>query len=130
MFGSLAEPRSLVISEDDYIEFVAALSSDDPPVPPYVQERLTDSALMLLGFGLDDLDVRVLLRTLVGKNPALMDDYQHVAAQVDVNSSVIDPDRAKSYLEDYFKRVSQMQVYWGTIDDFTADLKRLKGPDR
>lgn len=130
IFGSLEEPDSLVITEDDYLEFVAGVSGPNKPIPSYVSSRVKRSALMLLGFGLEDLDIRVLLRSLVGEGSRLMEEFEHVAAQVDVDAAVMEPKRARDYLTKYFNRVSEMKIYWGTVDDFMRDLATMGAGSR
>lgn len=128
VFGVLDFPDSLVITEDDYLEFLTAVAEHPSLIPPAVRRALADSALMLLGFGLEDWDVRVLLRTLVGQGgSARLRDYTHVAAQVDLSSGVVSPPRARRYLERYFGKFRRpsIDIYWGTVDEFAADLSEL-----
>jgi hypothetical protein len=130
VFGRLEIPESLVITEDDYIEFMIGVAEDRSAIPPPVRAALADSALLLLGFGLLDHDVRVLLRILVGQEGSRkLYRYTHVAAQVDLSTDMISPLRARRYLERYFGKFRQpsIDIYWGTVDEFTADLaKELK----
>jgi hypothetical protein len=123
----------LVITEDDYMEFLIRVAEDKSLVPPPVRAALTDSALLLLGFNLRDYDVRVLLRTLVSREGAQrLYRYTHVAAQVDPSADVLSPERARRYLERYFGKFRQppIDIYWGTVDEFAADLSAVLGPVR
>ena len=133
VFGRLEVPDSLVITEDDYMEFMIRTAEDKSLIPPSVRAALADSALLLLGFNLQDYDVRVLLRTLVGQEGAQrLHRYTHVAAQVDPSSDVMSPERARRYLERYFGKFRQpsIDIYWGTVDEFAADLSAVLGPVR
>lgn len=133
VFGRLEVPDSLVITEDDYMEFMIRTAEDKSLVPPPVRAALADSALLLLGFNLQDYDVRVLLRTLVGQEGAQrLYRYTHVAAQVDPSADVLSPERARRYLERYFGKFRQpsIDIYWGTVDEFAADLSAVLGPVR
>jgi hypothetical protein len=133
VFGRLEVPDSLVITEDDYMEFLIRVAEDKSLVPPPVRAALTDSALLLLGFNLQDYDVRVLLRTLVGREGAQrLYRYTHVAAQVDPSADVLSPERTRRYLERYFGKFRQpsIDIYWGTVDEFAADLSAVLGPVR
>jgi len=130
VFGRLEVPDSLVITEDDYMEFMIRATEDKSLIPPPVRAALADSALLLLGFNLEDYDVRVLLRTLVGQEGAQrLYRYTHVAAQVDPSADVLSPDRARRYLERYFGKFRQpsIDIYWGTVDEFAADLSAVLG---
>jgi hypothetical protein len=131
VFGRLEVPDSLVITEDDYMEFMIRAAEDKSLIPPSVRAALADSALLLLGFNLQDYDVRVLLRTLVGQEGAQrLHRYTHVAAQVDPSGDVLSPERARRYLERYFGKFRQpsIDIYWGTVDEFAADLSAVLGP--
>ncbi len=126
VFGSLRWPESLVITEDDYFDFLCAVAEHRDLVPKVVQGRMADSALMLIGFGLEDWDIRVLLRTLVNQEGALKKPLKkHLAAQVDL-AGAIDPTRAQDYLKNYFKdRQPPIDIYWGSVDEVAADLAEI-----
>jgi len=133
VFGRLEVPDSLVITEDDYMEFMIRAAEDKTLIPPPVRAALADSALLLLGFNLQDYDVRVLLRTLVGQEGAQrLHRYTHVAAQVDPSADMLSPERARRYLERYFGKFRQpsIDIYWGTVDEFAADLSAVLGSAR
>ena len=131
VFGSLDVPESLVITEDDYFEFLVGVTQGSDLIPPPVRRALADSALLFLGFGLEDWDVRILLRTLVSQEGARkLQKYTHVAAQIDLSEMVISPARARRYLERYFGKIRQpsIDIFWGTVDEFTARLVEVWGP--
>jgi hypothetical protein len=65
LHGYLDETRSMVLTEDDYLDFLMRLSTDQHILPPRVQEAFTDSTLLFLGYGLADWNFRVLFRALV-----------------------------------------------------------------
>ena len=97
-----------------------------------VQDALADSALLLLGFRLEEWDIRVLLRGLVTQPGASrLQNYTHVAAQVDLGRQVLAPDRARGYLKRYFgKRQPSIDIYWGTVEQFAAGLAAARAANR
>ena len=128
VFGRLDVPESLVITEDDFDDFVVGVTENRALIPPPVQRALADSALMLLGFGLEERDVRVLLRTLISQEGAhKLGKYTHVAAQLDRQGGVTAPARAQRYLERYFARFRQpsIEIFWGSVEEFSADLAEI-----
>jgi hypothetical protein len=132
VFGNLDFPDSLVLTEDDYFDFLIAVTENkDELVPTSVRSRLADSALLFLGFGLQDWDVRVLLRTLVSQDKR-MKRYKHTAAQIDLGSDVESPSRAREYLETYFRvlREPPIDIYWGSVEEFADDLAAALEPAR
>jgi hypothetical protein len=124
ILGTIEYPDSIVIAEDEYFEFLAAVARDRELIPGPVREAIADSTLLFLGFGLDDWDVRVLLRSLISPEAAeRLGRFQHVAAQIDVGSAN-SVDDARRYMEMYFQRfrVPSIDIYWSTVEDFTRQL--------
>lgn len=128
VFGRLDHPQSLVLTEDDYFEFLIGVSEDRELIPPVVKRALVDSALLLLGFRLDDWDSRTLWRALVRQEGgARRKHYKHVAAQVDLAGTVVAPDDARLYLSEYFGKLSHppLDIFWGRVDELTTLLHNL-----
>jgi hypothetical protein len=122
LFGHLARPRSLVLTEDDYFDFLIGVTRDKDLVPPGVRRAFADSSLMFLGFRLDEWDFRVLFRSIVNQEGDRRKEHTHVAVQIDPEEgSTIEPDRARSYLEKYFQG-SNITIYWGSTESFIKEL--------
>ncbi|WP_222273522.1 SIR2 family NAD-dependent protein deacylase, partial [Modestobacter marinus] len=84
LLGTFDEPESLVLTEDDYFDFLIGVTRNRDLVPKVVRRRLADSALMFVGFRLDEWDFRVLYRSLLrSEGERRRDLYTHVAVQVD-----------------------------------------------
>jgi hypothetical protein len=133
VFGRLELPESLVLTEDDHFEFLASVAADATLVPVPVSRALADSALLFLGFGLEDWDVRILLRSLISQEGARrLQKYTHVAAQIDLDQSVLSPARARRYLERYFGRFRKpsIDIFWGSVEEFTSGLHEVWEPAR
>jgi hypothetical protein len=128
LYGKLDEPQSLVITEDDYFDFLIGATKRSKLIPKIVRSALADSGLLLLGFRLDEWDFRVLFRTLMqqeGKSRRAQ--YAHVAAQVDPEEGRIqEPERARRYLQSYFSQNPEIRIdiFWGTVEDFARELKQ------
>ncbi len=132
LFGHLAQPDSLVITEDDYFDYLIGVTKNRELIPEAVRRALTDSALLFLGFRLDEWDFSMLFRSILNQQgERRRSKYLHVAAQVDPEeASIIDPSRARRYLESYFSQHDQIQVsiYWGSVDDFARQLSQHWNP--
>ena len=61
--------RDLILTEEDYIEFLTVASIKDKGVPAPIADKLVDSTLLFLGYGLEDWDFRVIFHALIGKLP-------------------------------------------------------------
>jgi len=127
LFGRLDDIESLVLTEDDYFDFLIDFWREHERVPPVVRAALASSSLLFLGFNLNQWDFRVLFRSLLkGAGNQKRRKQLHVAVQVDPDDDQItDPDRAREYLEQYFEGFSESEVsiYWGSSEDFLSELQ-------
>jgi hypothetical protein len=57
--------ESLVLAEDDYLDFLVNVSRDPKMLPPRIEEALTGASLLFIGYRLADWSFRVLFRGLV-----------------------------------------------------------------
>lgn len=123
LFGRLRNPESLVLTEDDYFDYLIRATSNKELIPKPVRRALSDAALLFLGFRLDDWNFRVLFRSIMSQEGgARRLKYAHVAAQIDPEEDrILEPKRARRYLESYFQD-AQISIYWGTTEDFIRDL--------
>ena len=123
LFGQFSQPESVVLTEDDYFDYLIGVTGNKDLIPGVVRAALANSALMFLGFQMDDWDFRVLFRSIMrqegGSRRAM---YKHVAVQIDLEQGrILDPERARRYLEEYFQD-SDISIYWGNTQDFVNEL--------
>ena len=123
LFGHMRAPRSLVLTEDDYFDFLIGVTRDKDLVPVGVRRAFADSSLMFLGFRLDEWDFRVLFRSIVNQEGDRRGEHTHVAVQIDPEEGrSIEPERARRYLESYFQS-SNITIYWGSTESFVKELR-------
>jgi hypothetical protein len=134
VFGLEAYPESMVLNEDDYLDFLVRITRNtteqkEPLLPWYVHQALTQSSLLLLGYKLHNWDFRVLFRGLI-KNPrgslrseGLREPKFSLAIQLDPHQQY--PNISKSeiheYLEKYFNS-SNFSVKLNSVDRFVTTL--------
>lgn len=123
LYGRLPEPESLVLTEDDYFDYLIGVTGNKDLIPVVVRRALADTALLFLGFQLDDWNFRVLFRSVMRQEGGgRRAKYTHVAAQVDPEEGrILEPERARRYLEQYFQG-ADISIYWGSAEDFVKDL--------
>lgn len=125
LFGRYAEPDSLVITENDVFDFLLNVNptSKIPRIPATISAALVSSALLILGFPIEDWKFRVFFRTLMNQpGKQLRKSYTHIAAQIDPeDGQALDGARARKYLENYFE-TSKITIFWGTAEDFLREL--------
>lgn len=125
LHGHCPMPESLVLTEDDYLDFLVALSGSTDLLPPRIERALSGASLMFLGYAITDWDFRVLFRSLVSYLEKSVSRV-HVSVQLSPGGADITPERkekAQEYLNSYFGKL-QIQVYWGTCADFIAELRK------
>jgi hypothetical protein len=125
LFGRLREPDSLVITEDDFFDYLIGVTNNKQWIPAAVRSKLVNAALLFLGFQLDSWDFRILYRSIIKQEGyQLRGKYVSVAAQIDPEGSrLLEPERARKYLEQYFQGAN-ISIYWGSADDFLSELNR------
>ncbi len=128
VFGRLRYPQSLVLTEDDYFDFLIAVTRNETlemaAVPGAVSRALASSGLLLVGFQADDWDFRALFRGIMRQpGSALGQDFTRVAVQFNpAEGQSIDPDRASRYLNSYFQQNQNTSVFWGSPEEFVTKL--------
>jgi len=125
--------ESLVLTEDDYLEFLINASRGDDPLPPRIERAITGTSLLLLGYRLDDWDFRVLFHLLLAKYLQRNTTRTHIAVQItplrDEATSEVKK-KVQDYMDRYIvtKNIG-IKVFWGTSQAFIAELKRRRGGD-
>lgn len=113
--GRLDDPDSLVLSEDDYFEWLNAWAIRRRSVPQSVLKALTNTPLLFLGYrSLDGWDFRIIsqgIRNLGGST--LMHRNLHVA----VLPLSQDPEEAQNFAPDW------LSIYWGETRRFLNEMR-------
>jgi hypothetical protein len=124
LFGNLRQHHSVVLTEDDYFDYLIGVTSNRDLIPGVVSRSLADTALLFLGFQMDDWNFRVLfrsLRSLEGRRRR--GRFAHIAVQIDPEGGrILEPGRARRYLERYFQG-GDITIFWGSLDDFISQLR-------
>jgi hypothetical protein len=114
----------LVLTEDDYFDYLIK-TAEDKLIPDEVQSALVDNSLLFLGFRLTDWHFRVLFRlmmSLPGRDR--LKNYCHVAVQLDPDlQTMADAERAKVYLAEYFGAEPNIDIFWGSSEEFLTALR-------
>jgi CHAT domain-containing protein/SIR2-like protein len=123
LFGDLQDPDSLVLTEDDYFDYLIGVTTNKELIPPTVRAALANTALMFLGFHIDDWSFRVLFRIIMNQSGGQRRSiYKHVAVQINPEEGrFIEVEAARRFLESYFHS-SDIAIYWGSVEDFIREL--------
>lgn len=123
LFGLEEFPETIVLHEDDYLDFLFAVlrDADQRLVPSYLFQSIAQSDLILLGYRLRDWDLRVMFRGLLNTPAKLR--KMNLAIQMDparIQSDELN-EKIKAYLLGYFDE-STFKVAWGSPQDFVRRL--------
>jgi hypothetical protein len=116
----------MVLTEDDYLDFLAVISQnnyqENPLLPWYLRKALTQSSLLLLGYHLRDWDFRTLFRGIINTPSSSLREFS-LAIQLDpkMQRGIISPEQVRDYLQKYFGS-SKFDVVWSTPHDFIKTL--------
>jgi hypothetical protein len=123
LHGTQDRADSLVLTEDDYVDFIVSTSKDLKKIPSFVKAALTDHVLLFLGYSLSDWNFRVLFRSLQeyrGKSTR----RGHVAVQLEPGGlSEENLERAVKFLHRYFGS-QHIVVFFGHIKVFVKTLRQ------
>lgn len=142
-FGHLDYPSTLVLTEDDYFDYLIGITKNTPSVhtgqtgetgtaaiPEVVKTAISRRGLLFLGFRVSDWEFRTLFRRILAQEHSLF-TRRSTGAPVHTNVSVqlepaeggeyLEPEGARQYLNKYFQP-KQVQVYWGRAEQFIQKL--------
>lgn len=113
-------PSTMVLSEDDYLDFLVRVSQPPDPnkplIPLYLKEALAVSSLALLGYRLQAWDFRVLFRGII-KQSILRQYSLVIQLSPEEQTGILNSEEARKYLQEYFEP-SMFKVEWGDTDRF------------
>lgn len=127
--------ESLVLTEDDYLDFLVSMSKqnfvvnmsnrnrqqDKQLLPPGIQDALSGSSILFVGYSLADWTFRVLFRGLINSTEK---GLRRVSVAVQLPpASKSNPVNVQAYLSRYFSNMD-VQCYWGTAQQFMLELKQ------
>ncbi|MDX1520803.1 MAG: SIR2 family protein [Anaerolineae bacterium] len=116
LLGYDAYPESMVLTEDEHLEFLIAirqnLGRDTDPISLRVRQAMAESSVILLGYSLRDLDFKVVFWGLIKPRPI---------PQTSVSVQLPPSDVERAFLEKYLNTF-EFRVYWGDIQKYTNEL--------
>lgn len=114
-------PESLVLTEDDHLEFLVAISQEmgrpADRIPARVRETLTRSSLLLLGYDLQNWEFRTLFWGLLKPREIRQQGFSVLHLQLEPNEA------EQKYLQTYMSK-ADLEVFSGSIHEYTGELFR------
>jgi SIR2-like domain len=126
LYGQIGAEKSLVLTEDDYLDFLMNTSEYPELIPAQVRKALSNTTLLFLGYHNCDLEFRILLRRLAAWPYFMKNDRKpHVSVQIVAVGDGPAKPRAYStleYLREYCGEL-KISVHPGTSRQFIEELK-------
>jgi hypothetical protein len=120
LYGLEEYPQTLVLSEDDYINFLISIGGDTdtahPKIPLYLRGAVGESQLILIGFRLSDWDFRVLFRLMMNFRTGFSPRGMLIQLQDKENDA-----NAIDYLKSYYGKKS-FDIEWSDSERFVQEL--------
>jgi hypothetical protein len=126
LFGKLEDPKSWVLTEDDFLQFLIGFANNRSKIPPSVLRGLAATSLLFLGFQMEDWNFRTVLNTFLSLEGHMKgySSFQSLGVQIAPEEGWIrDPGGARRYLERYFT-TARIAVFWGQARDFLHELSK------
>ena len=119
LFGNAREPGSLVLSENDLLDFLIAMVSERPPLPNSLSRALRRSgqSFLFVGFGISQWYLRVLMKVLVRSL-----ELHRTASSIAAESlrGLSESDRERTIL--FYQRGTRIEVEDADVSEFLAEL--------
>jgi len=97
LHGSLDDIDSMIMTEDNYIDFLISLIEGNPKIPDKIKNIFDTCSILFIGYGLKDWNIRVLLRYF---------------RKTDRRSFAVQRDPAVASDENAAKEWESMVLYW------------------
>lgn len=133
MHGNSEVTKSLVVTEDDYLEFIYNIAKSGAMtktvnrswemLPPWIIRAISNHCLMFVGYRLLDWSFRIIFRWLVLSLRQTQTRLK-VAVQLSPFGDEAANESAQTYLREYFQHVFDVTIFWGDTRNFVSEVQR------
>jgi hypothetical protein len=131
VFGNFEDPDRLIITEDDYFEFLMGVTRnetrDAARIPPVVTAAIAKFGWLMLGFQIEDWDFRVVLGSVLRQPGNQLGQRRRtsVSIQMNLTDEGVAFDRTADYLARYFSEYKKVTLFWSSPEAFVNELTTL-----
>lgn len=122
LHGTIDELDSMVVTENDIVEFAACVMFGDPPLPEVIKGLFADDSLLFIGYGLKDWNVRVMLRAFREKRRPGKRSTASFAVQRRPAGDGLGQEWERTVL--FWKEAEGLRCYDMDAVEFVTELKR------
>jgi len=123
LFGSVEHPDGLVLTEDNYLDFLIRISEESKLIPSWIEEAVTTNSLLFIGYHPRDFEFRVLLRCL--RRQLNLHRHFSLSVSIDVVTRATPKPEMAEVLREYLEAYCQdlrIQVHWQSPRAFLREL--------
>lgn len=121
LHGYVPLSESLVLTEDDYMDFLVNISQDAALIPNPIARALAGNLLLFIGYRITDWNFRVLLKSFSRYMESAV-SHLNVAVMPAPPATESTPERVQDYLTKYYQNID-VRVFWGTAREFVKELQ-------
>ena len=123
-YGVAPRAGSLVLTEDDHLDFLRFISKDKWRLPSVLRETLTEATLLFLGYNMRDLDFRIFFKGVVSQLQSRSGRIAILQIQPEKSyeEKLEDLQLIKLFLE-HDSVDLQIKIRWVKVRDFLVQLR-------
>jgi hypothetical protein len=123
--GEVDNPQSMVLTEDDYLNFIVKLHLDiDKLFPSQIRIAFGSSSIIFIGYSLSDWNLRIILRKIAaGINSVVPIHCSIQLAPADIKFED-ESEKIREYVKKYLETMQKvnLKIFWGNAIDFCNKL--------
>jgi hypothetical protein len=127
LHGDMDHPQSLVLTEQDYLDFIFNMRSlDRNPImlPAVVRRSSATSSQLFIGFTLNDMNSRTLFMSTAGFLSAVEPPYSvAIMPTPSIGTNGKSVAQAKNYFDRYARNAFNLDIRWSDPFMFSIDLR-------
>jgi hypothetical protein len=130
MHGLAKEAKSIVLTENDYLEYLVGLvrSRQEPNqqiIPNLISNALAENPLLFIGYSMQDLTFRVLYYGLL-RDMKKVNQRRNISVQLKPITNGSGAEAQKRACDFMLKNLEDwnIQIFWGTAAEFCQELRR------
>jgi hypothetical protein len=125
LHGEVNTPRSMVLTEKDYFDFIINSNKGDEKelLPNIVRQELPMSSLLFIGYALEDIKFRTIFQ---GALSFLGTKSGKISVAVQIPPIIENGEKERivlNYLNLYTKNMFEVYAYWGNITNFVTEFR-------
>ena len=124
LFGASPKTPTLVLTEDDHLDFLRNVSKEPWRLPVTLMSTLTESLLLFLGFNVRDLDFRILFKALIShlKVASGRVAILQIQPEQSYKEREFDLKLVRNFLENDSTEF-KITIRWSSVRDFLLQLR-------